>query len=130
MFTELLEKLMEQLIIDEIGSDEAYIIDKIVDVEKMKTILRELLEHGKTIGKSTLEQLLKIAKGAARDMLIKILEQVNQNQGNAYILDKIGIDQAKIKEILNIMKEHGKAIAIDALKKMLATAKGAFKREC
>ncbi len=53
----------------EVTSD-AYIIDKIIDVERLKTILRELLEHGKTIGKSTLEQLMKIANGAAKGKYI------------------------------------------------------------
>ncbi len=58
---------MEQLIEEEIAGD-AYIIDKIIDVERLKTILRELLEHGKTIGKATLEQLMKIANGAAKGL--------------------------------------------------------------
>ena len=123
----MLAKLIENL--NKNGQGSTYALGTIVDPEQMKKVLQELLEHGKTIGKAVIQQLLKIAQGAARDMLVKILENLGNKQGDAYILGQIGIDQAKIKEVLNLLKEHGKAIAIDALKKIMETAKGAFKRK-
>ena len=94
----MLQKILEHINKIQGAQDEAYIIDKIVDVDRLKKILADLLEHGKSISRSTVEQLLKIAKGAARDMLLKILEHMNQNKSeDAY---KIGMNMEKIREIL------------------------------